>query len=187
MLEKKLSIENLLDALGKTDDSEEMQKLFRILGEADDLEDSNEEGTFYKEKRYSYVDSMYGNFALVWRKYGIDLTFINNNYVGSSPKSYDLSETPELESIILAIKPDAQEGYDSCLGICEDSFFQEGICIDDIVQRFGKTKNVDFVESKNITRYTYYSPKGFKGVSMQFLFYLDTQELFELIIILEEK
>jgi len=141
MTEQKINKQILLDALGKKEDSPEVQKLFRILGEPDEFEDSDIETTIYNGKRYSYVDAETGYFGFEWRKYGLSLTFINHDYVGLTPKNYYLGEDPELATIILDIKPDTQEGHDSCLNICEDLFFHEGMHIEEIMQQFGEPQD----------------------------------------------
>ena len=187
MSEQKLNKQILLDALGKKEDSPEVQKLFRILGEPDELEDSDIETTIYNGKRYSYVDAESGDFGFAWRKYGIDLTFINQDYVGLTPKNYPLGEDPELETIILDIKPDTQEGYDSCLGICEDPFFHEGMHIDEIVAQFGEPQQIKSSEKRNSTAYTYFSPKGFEKTNLTFSFSTNTKEIHTIFIVLEEK
>jgi len=187
MSEQKINKQILLEALGRKEDSPEVQKLFRILGEPDEFEDSDIETTIYNGKRYSYVDAESGDFGFAWRKYGIDLTFINQDYVGLTPKSYPLGKDPELETIILDIKPDTQEGYDSCLGICEDPFFHEGMHIDEIVAQFGEPQKIWSSEKMNITRYTYFSPKGFEKTRIKFSFPTDTKEIFKISIVLEEK
>jgi len=157
------------------------------LGEPDELEDSNIETTIYNGKRYSYVDAETGYFGFAWREYGISLTFINQDYVGLTPKNYSLGEDPELETIILDIKPDTQEGYNSCLGICEDPFFHEDMHIEEIVQQFGEPQRIKSSEKTNTTGYTYFGPKGFEKIRIQFLFPSNTKEISEIIITLEEK
>ena len=187
MAEQKINKQILLEALGKKEDSPEVQKLFRILGEPDELEDSNIETTIYNGKRYSYVDAESGYFGFVWQEYGIDLTFINQYRVGLTPKKYPLGKDPELATIFLYIKPDTQEGHDSCLDICEDPFFHEGMLIDEIVQQFGEPQRIKSSEKTNTTGYTYLGPKGFEKIRIQFLFPSNTKEISEIIITLEEK
>jgi len=185
--DKKLTKEILLNALGKTEDTLEVQKLFQILGEADKLDDVNFENTIFNGKRYSYVDAEDGRYDYSWDKYGISLKFIDYKHVTLEPIEYEVGQVPELATIFLYIKPDTEWGYESCLPICNEPRFYEGLTIDDILKVFGEPQKIWSSERKNTTRYTYNSPKGFEKSSIQFSFSTDTKEIFIIVITLKEK
>jgi len=183
--DKKLTKEILLNALGKTEDTPEVQKLFQILGQADIDEDTDIERQIHNGKRYTYVDAEDGTFIYAWDRYGIEMHLTNEDTY--QPKKYPLSETPEVDAFFLYIKPDETEGRKSCLGICEDAFFYEGMKIDDIIQKYGESQRVWQSEKKNIGRHTYYDLEGLENTSIQFSYDLDTHEIFKTLIILVKK
>jgi len=181
--EQKLTKEILLNALGKTENTSEVQKIFQILGQADRFEDVGIEHQIYDGREYTYFDE--GDFGYVWSMNGINMKLINEDTY--YPPKYPLTKTPEVATFILYVKPDIQLKYKSCLPICNDPFFYEGMTIDDIEKKYGEPQRIWSSEKRQITRYTYDNLEGFYGASIQFSFDTNNHEVFTIVLGLEEK
>jgi len=184
--DKKLTKEILLNALGKTEDTPEVQKLFQILGQADIDEDTQIDHQIYGGKRYTYFDVESGIFIHSWDKYGIEMHLQNEDTL--YPKNYLTSQIPVITTFLLYIKTSKEWGdKSSCLPICNDDFFYEGMKIEDIPEKYGEANKTWSSEKKNIGFNKYYNLEGFQKISVEFLFNLDTHEIFRITIELEEK
>ena len=183
--EQKLTKEILLNALGKTENTPEVQKIFQILGQADRFEDVGIEHQIYDGREYTYVDAESGDFGYVWYEYGIEMVLINEDTYADT--NYPLTKIPEVCSFLLLIKPDIELGYKSCLTICNDPFFYEGMTIEEIEKQYGEPQRRWTWKTKQIGRNTYYNLEGFEKTSLQFSFDLNSREIFDIALGLEEK
>jgi len=183
--EQKLTKEILLNALGKTENTPEVQKIFQILGQADRFEDVSIEHQIYDGREYTYVDAEMGLFGYSWHKYGIQMNLMNEDTYADI--NYPLTKIPEVCSFLLLIKPDIELGYKSCLTICNDPFFYEGMTIEEIEKQYGEPQRRWTWKTKQIGRNTYYNLEGFEKTSLQFSFDLNSREIFDIALGLEEK